>query len=66
MFHFRADNKYCAFLSNNPIKARQNSFKFIKKTEDAFDHLYILHCSTPQENVLKNSDFFTHSHLRKY
>ena len=59
------DSLTCIFMPHNPIKDVQNIHKVIEKSGNINDHLYILHCSTPQENILKNSDWFTHSDFGK-
>ena len=48
-------------LKFNPIDKYQ---AIIKKPLTSDELMYILDCSTPQENILKNSDFFTHTNLR--
>ena len=57
----------CTFFSNTPMKKMVHLYKYIKHSPQTSPNvqIYILHCSIPQENVVKNSDFFTHSHLRK-
>ena len=57
------DKSLCKFMPHNLIKGVQNIHKVIQKTGKATDQLYILDCSTPQENILSNSDAFTHSNF---
>ena len=44
-----------------------NLYKYIRYSpQDLSDvQIYILHCSIPQENLIKNSDFYIKTHLRK-
>ena len=54
----------CRFQSHVPFKGMVFPHKHVRRDFDA-KSLYILHCTTAQENVVKNTDFFTHSHIRK-
>ena len=71
VFQYRKSNGKCLFSPNNPTKGRinlvQNYQGILKKSfpEHVDELIYFLDCSTPQENILRNSDFFTHTYLRK-
>ena len=58
----------CTFFANTPMKTMVNLYKYIRYRPQTLSdvQIYILHCSIPQENVVKNSDFFTQTHLRKF
>ena len=58
----------CTFFANTPMKTMVNLYKYIRYRPQSLSdvQIYILHCSIPQENVVKNSDFFTQTHLRKF
>ena len=70
VFHYRKDNGNCRFSPNNPTKGRINlvhNYQGILKRpfpNEVEELIFFLDCSTPQENILRNSDFFTHTHLR--
>ena len=71
VFHYKKSDGKCRFSPNNPTKGRinlvQNYQGILKRSSlaDIDELIYFLDCSTPQENILRNSDFFTHTHLRK-
>ena len=68
VFHYSKGSGHCAFSPNNAIKNRINPINkyqsILKKQMTSDELVYLLDCSTPQENILVNSDFFTHTHLR--
>ena len=62
-----ANQLKCTYFSNTPIKEMVNLYKYIRYLpQDLSDvQIYILHCSIPQENLIRNSDFYIKTHLRK-
>ena len=51
----------CKFMPHNSLKS-QNLFRTIIKDSLGVKSIYILQCSTPYENVLRNNDPFTNSY----
>ena len=68
VFHYSKNNGQCRFSPNNAMKNKFNPINkyqsIVKKPIASEELIYFLDCATPQENILRNSDFFTHTHLR--
>jgi hypothetical protein len=60
---FQYSDTGCSFMPHNPMK-NQNLFRVIPRdtATTAKKSVYVLQCSTPYENVLKNNDPFTQAY----
>ncbi len=59
MFQYSASK--CTFIPHNALKD-ENLFNVITRDTTSVNSLYVLQCSTPHENILKNNDLSTHSY----
>ena len=48
-------------MPHNRLKNAQNPNQVIQQSGSADEHMYILNCATPQENILRNNEAFTHT-----
>jgi hypothetical protein len=66
MFMYNPKYTSCSFSPNQAMK-RVNIYELLLP-DIAYDpsNIYVLHCSTPQENWVHNSDPFTHSRERNF
>ena len=64
MFHYGTD-KTCKFFPHTTLKD-QNLFDVIVRDPTSVGSIYILQCSTPYENVLKNNDPYSQSYEGHY
>ena len=62
MFSYDHVTKTCDFMPHNPVKGVQNLRDIVQKASVETKSVTILNCATPQENLLKNNAFFTHSY----
>jgi hypothetical protein len=63
MFEYASSS--CSFYPNHQMKTI-NIHRLVKIDTSNAKNIYVLHCSTPQENWLLNSDAATHSRERNY
>jgi hypothetical protein len=59
MFQYSASK--CTFIPHNALKD-ENLFNVISRDATSANSLYVLQCSTPYENILKNNDLSTNSY----
>ncbi len=66
MFQYTASSsRQCLFFPHLSLKD-QNLFRTIVRDTTGGSSVYVLQCSAPYENVLKNNDPFTHSYDGKF
>jgi hypothetical protein len=58
---FQYSSGVCKFMPHNALKD-ENLFRVINRDPNSVNSIYVLQCSTPYENVLKNNDPFTQSY----
>ena len=58
MFYLNTENKECQIMPHKRAKNLMNLNEVIEETGSKDDYLYILECSTAQENILRNNNFF--------
>ena len=61
MFVLDQTSKKCYMMPHNRLKNAQNPNQLIEQSGSPDTHMYILQCTTSQENILKNNEAFTNT-----